>query len=491
MLTRLRFRLVLSHLTVIVLAMGLSGVLLLSFFERYFLEATENSLFAQARITAQSLVPGAIADGPVIDVQTPLTNTIQQQTTSNIYLQSSRTTTTASDQDALGESGVQLGAQLTTRIHILDQAGIVLVDSLDELTGQDLSGIEPVKTALGGSSASTTIDGTMLVALPVSADGEAVAVVYLSQPLSDVVAVLQDLRGRWGLATAIGLLLSAVAGSILSQVIVNPLLRLTTAVEAVAEGNLDQKVVLNRRDELGRLSAAFNEMTDSLRAARQIQIDFVANVSHELRTPLTSVKTMTETLRNGAADDLEVRDAFLETVENEADRLIGLVNDLLLLSRADSRVLNLRPAKVGLAEFIQAQVRPWMARTETAIQAEVDADLTAAIDTDRIAQVMINVLDNAVTYSRPGGAITIRATGTDKNFVQVSVKDEGIGIAAAELPRIGQRFYRTDKARSRSQGGSGLGLAIASALVEAHGGRLWLDSTEGIGTTVHFTLPKA
>ena len=250
MLTRLRFRLVLSHLTVIVLAMGLSGVLLLSFFERYFLEATENSLFAQARITAQSLVPGAIADGPVIDVQTPLTNTIQQQTTSNIYLQSSRTTATASDQDALGESGVQLGAQLTTRIHILDQAGIVLVDSLDELTGQDLSGIEPVKTALGGSSASTTIDGTMLVALPVSADGEAVAVVYLSQPLSDVVAVLQDLRGRWGLATGIGLLLSAVAGSILSQVIVNPLLRLTTAVEAVAEGNLDQKVVLNRRDEL-------------------------------------------------------------------------------------------------------------------------------------------------------------------------------------------------------------------------------------------------
>lgn len=490
MLSRLRFRLVLSHLTVIMLAMGLSGFLLLSFFEQYFLQATESSLIAQARITAQTLVPDAMAGGPAIDVQTPLTNTIQQQTTSNLYLQSTRAQETTADLDTISESGVQLGAQLTTRIHILDAQGIVLIDSDDELIGQDLSEIEPVKAALAGDTASATTGGTMTVALPVLAEGETTAVVYLSQQLNDVVAVLQDLRGRWGLATAIGLLLSAVAGSILSQVIVNPLLRLTTAVEAVAQGNLEQKVDLKRRDEIGRLSAAFNEMTDSLRTARQIQNDFVANVSHELRTPLTSVKTMTETLRSGAADDLEVRDMFLETVESEADRLIRLVNDLLLLSRADSHVLNLQAQPVCLAELVSAQIKPIAARTANPIITDIPEDLMVLVDRDRIAQVLINVLDNAVKYSRPEGKITISARVSDPTHYQISIRDEGIGIGAADLARIGQRFYRTDKARSRAQGGSGLGLAIASALVEAHGGRLWLESVEGAGTAVHFLLPK-
>jgi signal transduction histidine kinase len=488
MFTNLRARLVLSHLTVIVLAMGLSGLLLLTFFEQYFLQATENSLIAQARITAQALVP----DGGTINAdalrQSALSNIVQQNTDSNLYLQS------ATQNDGSGsrsQSIVQLGAQLTTRIRIISVDGTVMLDSADENVGQPFGDLDTIQQVLAEGLTSVAKDGEMTVAYPVVRDGEVGAIVYLSQPLNDVLAVLQDLRGRWGLATGAGLALSAIAGLFLSQRIVNPLHRLTAAVERVAQGNLEQKVVLNRRDELGRLSSAFNEMTDSLRRARQIQIDFVANVSHELRTPLTAVKTMTETLRAGAADDLSVRDSFLETVETEADRLIRMVNDLLLLSRADSRELNLNMQPIYLNAFITARLKAFIAQEPSRILIDVPPDIAVAADNDRLAQVIINLLDNAIKYSPQGSVIRIGACTVPEQMIQISIRDEGIGIAANELPRIGQRFYRADKARTRADGGAGLGLAIASAIVEAHGGRLWLESRKDHGTTVHFTILAA
>jgi two-component system phosphate regulon sensor histidine kinase PhoR len=225
----------------------------------------------------------------------------------------------------------------------------------------------------------------------------------------------------------------------------------------------------------------------------------VANVSHELRTPLTSIKGMVETLRAGALDDLAVRDRFLGTVEEETDRLIRLVQDLLTLSRADSEALNLRREAVNLADVARAAVRrlaPQAEAREVALDVAVDpAAPLAWADADRVAQVLLNLLDNAIKYSRPGGRVTLAVTpdvpAGVPGDVLVRVRDRGIGIPAEALPRIGERFYRADKARARAHGGSGLGLAIARALVVAHGGELWLESEEGAGTVACFTLPVA
>jgi signal transduction histidine kinase len=333
----------------------------------------------------------------------------------------------------------------------------------------------------------------MYVALPVLVEGELVSIVYLSQPLRDVTTVLGDLRNRWVLSTVIALLGSGGAGLLLSRAITRPLRRLTAAAGGVAEGQFDTQVPVRSRDELGRLSRAFNDMTARLRAARQMQTAFVANVSHELRTPLTSIKGMVETLRDGAVDDLTVRDRFLEIVEHETNRLIRLVNDLLVLSRADSEALNLRRASVNLDDLIQATVTKLAPQAEAralTLRTTLDPDLLPVwADADRIAQVLVNVLDNAIKYSQPGGAITVHAATDQDGAVIVQVHDEGIGIPANVLPHIGERFYRADKARSRAQGGSGLGVAIAQALVQAHGGQVWLESEEGVGTTVSFTLP--
>jgi signal transduction histidine kinase len=334
----------------------------------------------------------------------------------------------------------------------------------------------------------------MSVALPVLVEGRLAGVVYLSQPLRDVTAVLHDLRTRWLLSTAIALALSGVVGLLLSGAIVHPLRRLTAAAGAVARGQLDEQVPVRSRDELGRLSQAFNDMTARLQAARQMQTDFVANVSHELRTPLTSIKGLVETLRQGAMDDPQVRDHFLETMESETDRLIRLVKDLLLLSHADSAALNLECEELDLAQLAQATICRLVTQAEArglAVQVKASPDCPPAwADPDRIEQVLVNLLDNALKYSRPGGTVIVRVSAGPERTVQVQVRDEGIGIPPEHLERIGQRFYRADKARSRSEGGSGLGLAIARALVEAHGGRLWLESHEGQGTLATFTLPS-
>jgi len=407
------------------------------------------------------------------------------------------------DLDYLTETTLELGTQLETRVRVLDTAGQVLVDSASgSAVNVEMDAL--VREALAGQYASRTANVagelTMALALPVLVDGALVSVVYLSQPLRDVNIVLRDLRWRWAGSTVVALVLSGIVGLLLSRAITRPVQILTAAAGNVAQGDFAIEVPVRTRDELGRLSQAFNDMTARLRHARQMQTDFVANVSHELRTPLTSVKGMVETLRGGAVDDVSVRDRFLATVEGETDRLIRLVNDLLLLTRADSEALNLRREPLDLAELarVTAQhLRPQADAREVNIRIDVVPDAPLAwADHDRVAQVLLNLLDNAVKFSHPDGVVTIHiAAQTDAGtpLTLVEVRDTGVGISAEHLPRIGERFYRADKARARSYaaGGSGLGLAIARAFVVAHGGTLWVESEVDAGTLVGFTLPGA
>jgi signal transduction histidine kinase len=501
MFSSLRQRLMLSHLVVILLAMGLVALTLLSFLENYFLRSTEDSLIAQARFTVQTLIPNALTAGPQVVTQSPLSNAIQQQA-GNLNLQTTPLTPTASALNSMDLSGMattslQLGTQLDTRVRLLNLQGAVLVDSAPSAAITDLQNDPLVARARQGQYASridTTSEApTVVVAMPVLVDGQAIGVAYLSQSLRDVLTVLNDLRSRLLLSTLIALALSVFVGWWLSRRITRPVQQLTTAAEAVAEGHFDQAVQIQSRDELGRLGQTFNDMTTRLQAARQMQVDFVADVSHELRTPLTSIKGTIETLREGAVNDLDVRDRFLETVETETDRLIRLVNDLLVLSRADSAALNLsrKPTDVGqLVQAVADRLAEQARALDLALRTEIDPDVPLAwADADRIEQVLRNLMDNAIKYSRPGGSITLRVSTAPERLVLVQVIDQGIGIPTAELPRVGERFYRVDKARAR--GGHGLGLAIAQSLVRAHGGELWLESEEGVGTTARFTLPGA
>ncbi|MCQ2560805.1 MAG: cell wall metabolism sensor histidine kinase WalK [Clostridia bacterium] len=224
-----------------------------------------------------------------------------------------------------------------------------------------------------------------------------------------------------------------------------------------------------------------------------MQKDFVANVSHELKTPLTTVKSYTETLMDGAVDDPEVAQSFLEIIDNETDRMTRLVKDLLQLSRLDHRQEKMNFSEGDSVRLVKMCITK-MDITAQQKQQQLNAmfgdpgQIRVNMDKDRMEQVLMNVLSNAIKYTQEGGRIDVDIL-KNGGKVLVTVSDNGIGMSAEELPRIFERFYRVDKARSRSMGGTGLGLAITKQIVEEHQGTIEAESSPGKGTKFTITLP--
>ena len=230
------------------------------------------------------------------------------------------------------------------------------------------------------------------------------------------------------------------------------------------------------------------------RAVERMRADFVANASHELRTPLASLTGFIETLRGAAADDPPAQRRFLGIMAREAARMQRLIEDLLSLSRIELVEHQPPSGKVELADLLSGLVlsfAPRLAERRMEIALSVSAGLPQVMaDQDQLAQVLHNLLDNAVKYGREGGRIEVRAEAGDRGVV-IAVADDGPGIPRQHLPRLTERFYRVDKGRSRAVGGTGLGLAIVKHIVNRHRGRLTIESTEGEGATFRVWLPAA
>ncbi len=488
---RLTTRLVLSHLLVISVAMALLSFVLLSLVASYFVQAMQQSLITQARLTSQALVaPGAalnVTQAPL----SPAQNALQQQA-SQVTVQVQNASPNSSSLDNVT---IRLAADLGTRVRVVDARGIVLADDAGADRGRDLSGDPLVAAALSGKEQSRTIDDWMFVAAPLRREGRIIGAVLLSQPMRDLAAVLADLRTRLLISAAVSLVLSALVGLLLARAIAKPVRQLTHAANQLAQGDFDYSLDVSSSDELGELARAFRSMSQDLNRTLQARTDLVSNVSHELRTPLTAIKGLIETLRDGAVDDLASRDQFLASIEGETDRLIRLVNDLLVLSRADSQALTLHREWfdiAGLARACAHDLGAPAAAHRVSLIVDGPATLVHA-DHDRIRQVLFNLLDNAIRFSPPGAPVRVTVTSAPDG-VTVSVQDNGPGIPAADQARVFERFYRADKSRARDlrgAAGAGLGLAIAQALIQAHGGQIALDSREGQGTTVRFTLPAS
>lgn len=227
-----------------------------------------------------------------------------------------------------------------------------------------------------------------------------------------------------------------------------------------------------------------------------IRRDFISNISHELRTPLASLRAVVETLQDGAIDDRPAATRFLERADLEVDTLTQMVEELLELSRIESGQVPLKLASTAVPDLFfnpLERLRPQAERSNVAMILNLPSGLPMVLaDSDRVQQVIGNLLHNAIKFSAPDGKITICARLVEgETAVRFSIQDDGIGIADADLPRIFERFYKSDRARTRSRGGTGLGLAIARHIVQAHNGRIWAASKEGKGSTFYFTLPVA
>jgi two-component system phosphate regulon sensor histidine kinase PhoR len=268
-------------------------------------------------------------------------------------------------------------------------------------------------------------------------------------------------------------------------------------VEAeIATGTLRQHyfaatVASVRAGETSGAVVVLHDITE-LRKLERVRRDFVANVSHEFRTPLTAIQGFSETLLAGAMDDPVNRHRFLGIILEHARRLARLTEDLLKLSQMDADRLQLELRRVSVAQLVEScyeTARHRAAEKELHLSLNLPKELPDVLgDARRLQEVLQNLLDNAIQYTLPDGKIVLSAESKN-NEVIFTVTDSGIGIPQADQPRIFERFYRVDAARSREAGGTGLGLAIAKHLVEVHNGRLWVESEVGVGSQFNFSVP--
>lgn len=244
------------------------------------------------------------------------------------------------------------------------------------------------------------------------------------------------------------------------------------------------------RDAIGGCLLVIHDITE-VRRLETVRTDFIANISHELKTPLTSIKGFVETLLEGALDDKENRRRFLQIIRNHTERLNLLLSDLLSLSYLESKEAMLRKEECEFRALLADVVAGFSFRLkEKGIKVEEDLapHFFLKADKERLEQALINLVDNAIKFNKEDGVIRFSSEPLGKG-VKITVEDSGIGIPAKDIPRIFERFYMVDKARSRELGGTGLGLSIVKHIIELHGGSVGVESTEGLGSKFWFTLP--
>ena len=280
---------------------------------------------------------------------------------------------------------------------------------------------------------------------------------------------------------------SLIVLAVMTSTLFRPLEDIATVARQITRADdLSRRVPhSNRTDEIGELARAFNQTLERLDRLFRSQQRFLADVSHELRTPLTSVRGNLDLMSRFGRYDEE----SMTVIQDEMERMSRLLGDLLLLARADTGGLPLRHLPVEL-DNILFEVYRQVSRIEKPVAVELtDVDQATILgDEDRLKQLLLNLVDNGIKYTPPGGVVRL-SLAKDNGWAQLTVSDTGVGIPAEDLPHIFDRFYRVDKARSRAQGGSGLGLAIAKWIVQAHGGGIGVESTPGQGTTFRISLP--
>lgn len=336
-------------------------------------------------------------------------------------------------------------------------------------------------------------DGVEYAAVPLrSGPGDMLYAVREEPTL--LVASTRFLSEFWWQLVVAGAAAAAIALLVarwLARGMTKPLRDMAAAARRMETGDYDQRVVTSSRDEVGQLAVAFNRMSGELSNLERLRRDLVANVSHELKTPISALRAHLENLQDGVE---QADPETLQVMLTQTERLGRLVDQLLELSRLESGDVPLRPQRVSLRPLVSkvvSEIEVTRSDRDVALEEHVPHDLPAVFaDPERVHQVLFNLLDNALRFTPAGGRVTVSASRHD-GTVDVAVADTGPGISAEHLPRLFERFYRIDSARSRNEGGTGIGLAIARSVVEAHGGKIWAESEPGKGAVFTFELPIA
>jgi two-component system phosphate regulon sensor histidine kinase PhoR len=403
----------------------------------------------------------------------------------------------------------QLAGYVNGRISIIDREGRVEVDSEANVNRMENHSSRPeiARALAGGIGSDARLSSTvgvrfLYVAVPFR-DG----VLRIAVPLRAVDGQVEVVRNQLLAGVAFAFIPAILLAAIFAQSVSAKLAAIIAYAGKLARGEFDARLKQRGRDELGILAQQLNETGEKLQTMfeelqhehaeleklERIRKDFVINVSHEIRTPLASIQGYTETLLEGALHEPEHNTRFLGIIRQNAERLGRLTADLMTLSRLEHKRTRFQFASYYANQLMGDCVDSMMPIAEKKnidIQLKlVGSEVEVFCDSEAVHQVMTNLMDNALKYTPENGSISVGAAQRSSDRVEFYVRDTGIGISKEELPRLFERFYRVDKARSRELGGTGLGLAIVKHLVRAQGGDVRVESEVGVGSTFYFSLP--
>jgi two-component system phosphate regulon sensor histidine kinase PhoR len=410
--------------------------------------------------------------------------------------------------DLVQQAVSRVSGEINERITVIGPQGRVLADSeRDPAVMENHSERQEVLDAMAyGFGHSTRMSDTLkhpmkYVAVCIEDNTHKLAVIRLAVPEAKVNLELHRIYTAVLAGALVAIVIALLMAYFISSSITLPILALRRAAYRITQGDLAHRVHIKSRDELGQLAQSLNTMAQTLQERMvdqqrldRARTDFVANVSHELKTPLTLIKGYIETLEDRAMHDAQQARRFIRIISEHADRLGNLIDDLLSLGELESSKdsIERRPADLKkLADDVALGFGHALAKKGHTLSITTEGqDVTASVDADKMEQVLVNLIDNAVKYTPANGQIQIHLVDQGTS-VQITVKDNGIGIAKEHVRRVFERFYRVDKARSRELGGTGLGLGIAKHIVLGHRGTIDIESQLGNGTAFIVTLPKS
>jgi len=409
--------------------------------------------------------------------------------------------------ELIQEKTLTLARQSNLRITVIDLKGSVLGDSgkdpslmEDHLGREEI--IAAIKSGIGESIRfSETLGFNMkYVAVPARKNGDIIGIIRLAVPLTEIEHELWTINRVFILGGILAIIVTLIIGYFMSKNISQPIRKMAETARSIAKGDYNKRVDIKAKDELGELAKAFNKMADelqqkinSLKKLGKVRTDFVANVSHELKTPLTAIKGFIETLEDGAIDDKKNARKFLAIIQKHTERLNNIINDLLNLAEAEGEQGEIEMTRFDIKYLLDEIIWGFghaLSEKEQKLNVDYNGnDFKIKGNKDKVEQVLVNLIDNAIKYTKQKGKIKA-SLFEQKDNVMFTLEDNGIGIREEHLDRIFERFYRVDKARSRELGGTGLGLAIVKHIVMLHKGHIDINSEVGKGTRVMVILPK-
>ncbi|MBL7072170.1 MAG: HAMP domain-containing protein [Candidatus Omnitrophica bacterium] len=409
--------------------------------------------------------------------------------------------------DVINSKTEELSELLNLRISVIDKSGKVVYDSetVSDLMENHVDREEIVTAYEEGVGESTRYSETLkfymkYIAVPVIENGIEQGFIRVAVPLVDIRKELGIIRRFFVLGGVMAILITLVIGYFISRKISLPFRNMNDMARSIAEGDLTKRVKIKTNNELEELADSFNLMADklehkisNLKKMDKIRTDFVANVSHELKTPLTSIQGFIETLEDGAINDKKNAKKFLEIIKKHTKRINNIVNDLLALTEIEHLEGKVEQAEFDIRYLLDEVVSEFNNVVSLKKQTlNVDYrgdDFFLRGDKEQVAQIFINLIDNAVKYTGTQGQIKVSIFDVGANLV-ATIEDNGIGIPKEHLIRVFERFYRVDKARSREVGGTGLGLAIVKHIMKLQKGDIQIDSEVGKGTKITMIFPK-